>query len=65
MKKRKCCIHQCPDSVYFNMLLLNIYLSAIETLICRRGNSLIGSTCTSFGFEQNTRHDFQDTILNS
>ena len=33
-----------------------IYLSAIETLICRREKSLIRST--SFGFAQNTIHDF-------
>ena len=55
--------HGCPDSVYFNTLLLIIYLSAIETLICRREMSLIGST--SFGFAQNTIHDFQNTVLNS
>ena len=36
---------------YFNTLLFIIYLSAIETLICRREMSLIGST--SFGFAQN------------
>ena len=45
------------------MLLLIIYLSAIETHICHREMSLIGST--SFGFSQNTIHDFQNTILNS
>ena len=45
------------------MLLLIIYLSAIETLLCRREMSLIGST--SFGFAQNTIHDFQNTLLNS
>ena len=49
--------------VYFHTLLLFIYLSAIERLICRREMSLIGST--SFGFAQNTIHDFQNTVLNS
>ena len=34
-----------------------MYLSATERLICRREISLIGST--SFGFAQNTIHDFQ------
>ena len=57
MKKIKCCNHLCPDSVYFHMLLLISYLSAIEILTCRREISLIGST--SFGFAQNTIHDFQ------
>ena len=61
--KRKCCNHRCPDSVYFNTLLLIIYFSAIETLICPREMSLLGST--SFGFAQNTIHDFQNTLLNS
>ena len=63
MKKRKCCNHRCPDSVHFNAQLLIIYLSAIETLICQREMSLIGST--SFDFAQNTIHDFQNTVLNS
>ena len=40
-----------------------IYLSTIETLICRRETSLLGST--SFGFAQNMIHDFQNTLLNS
>ena len=62
-KNRKFCNHQCPDSVYFITLLLIIYLSAIETLICPRKISLIGST--SFGFAQNTIHDFQNTVVNS
>ena len=62
-EKGKCCNHRCPDSVYFNTLLLIIYLSAIETLVCRREMSLIGST--SFGFAQNTIYDFQNTVLNS
>ena len=63
MKKRKCCNHRCPDSVYFHTLLLIKYLSAIETLICRREMCLLGST--SFGFAQNTIHAFQNTVLNS
>ena len=54
MKKKKRCNHRCPDSVYFHTLLLFIYLSAIERLICRREMSLIGSTF--FGFAQNTMH---------
>ena len=62
-KKRQSCNHRCPDSVYFHTLLLIIYLSAIERLICRRNMSLIGSTF--FGFAQNTMHDFQNTILNA
>ena len=62
-QKRKCCNHRCSDSVYFNELLSVIYLSAIETLICRREMSLIGST--SFGFAQNTILDFQNAVLNS
>ena len=41
----------------------SIYLSATETLICRKEMSLIGST--SFSFAQNTIHDFQNTVLNS
>ena len=61
MKKEKSCNHRCPDSVYFHTLLLIIYLSAIERLICRREMSLIGST--SFGFAQNTMQDFQNTVL--
>ena len=40
-----------------------IYLSATETLICHREMNLLGST--SFGFAQNTIHDFQNTVLNS
>ena len=62
-EKTKFCNHRCPDSVYSNTLLLIVYLSAIETLICRREMGLIGST--SFGFAQNTLHDFQNTVLNS
>ena len=50
-KNRKCCNHQCSDSVYFKTLLLIIYLSTTKTLVCRRDTSLIGST--SFGFAQN------------
>ena len=45
------------------ILSLIIYLNAIERLICRREMSLIGST--SFGFAQNTMHDFKNTVLNS
>ena len=63
MKKRKCCNHRCPDSVNFHILLLISYVSAIETLACRREMSLTGST--SFGFAQNTIHYFQNTVLNS
>ena len=48
---------RCPDPVYFNTPLFIMYLSAIETLKCHRKLSLIGST--SFGFAQNTIHDFQ------
>ena len=55
--KRKCCNHRCRDSVYFHTLFFIIYLSAIETLICRREMSLKGST--SFGFAQNTIHDLK------
>ena len=62
-EKRKSCNHRCPDFVYFHTLLFIMYLSAIETLICRREMSLIGST--SFGFTQNTILDFQNTLLNS
>ena len=51
-----------PFSVYFNMLF-SCYLSAIETLICLREMSLIGSC--SFGFATNTIDDFQNTVLNS
>ena len=61
-EKRKCFSHLCPDSVYFHKLLLISYFSAsIESLICRREMSVIGST--SFGFAQNTIHDFQHTVL--
>ena len=63
MKKEKSCNHRCPDSIYFHTLLLIIYLSDIDRLNCRREMSLIGST--SFGFAQNTIHDFQNTVLNS
>ena len=62
-EKRKCCNHRFPGSVYFNTLFLIIYLSAIETLVSCRETSLIEST--SFGFAQNTIHDFQNTVLNS
>ena len=63
MKKRKSCNHRFPDSVYFHTLLFIIYLSDVERVICRREMSLIEST--SFGFAQNTMHDFQNTVLNS
>ena len=63
IEKRKSCNHRCPDFFYFHMLLLIIYLTAIERLICRREMSITGST--SFGFTQNTIHDFQNTVLNS
>ena len=63
IKKKECCNHRCHESVYFNTLLLIVYLSATDTLICRREMGLIGST--SFGFAQNTIHDFQNTVLNS
>ena len=35
----------------------------METVICRREMSLIGSS--SFSFAQNTVHDFQNTVVNS
>ena len=38
-------------------------MSTIKTLFCRREMSLIGSI--SSGFAQNTKHDFQNTVLNS
>ena len=47
--EKECCNHRCPVSVYFHTLLLSIYLSATETLTCRREMSLIGSTY--FGIE--------------
>ena len=62
-KIRKCCNYRCPDSVYFDTLLLIMYLTATETLICHREMSLIGST--SFGLAKNTIHDFQNMVLNS
>ena len=62
-EKRKSCNHQCPDFVYFHTLLLIVYLSAVERLICHREMTLIGST--SFGFAQNMIHDFENTVLNS
>ena len=62
-RKRKFYNHRCLDSVYFNMQLLIIYLSAIQTFVCRREMSLIGST--SLGFAQNAIRDFQSTVLNS
>ena len=38
-------------------------MSAIKTLICRREMNLTGPT--TFGFAQNTIHDFRNTLLNS
>ena len=62
-EKRKRCNYRYPDSVNFHTLLLIIYLSAIQRLICRREMSVIGSTF--LGFAQITTHDFQNTVLNS
>ena len=62
MKEMNLCIIA-PTERYFNRLLLNIYLSTIETLICHRKMSLIRST--SFGFAQNTVYEFQNTVLKS
>ena len=42
-KKRNCCNHPCPGSVYFNMMLIIIYLSATKTFICCRKMSLLPS----------------------
>ena len=47
----------------FTMLLLIIYFSNVETLVCRRELSLLGPTF--FDFAQNTMHDFQNTLINS
>ena len=44
-------------------IFIRCCFSAIERLIFRREISLKGST--SFGFAQNTIHDFQNTVLNS
>ena len=52
-----------PCFCLLSYAVLVTYLGAIETLICRREMSYIGST--SFGFAQNTIHDFQNTVLNS
>ena len=49
--------------ILFNTLLLIIYLSADERLICRKEMSLIWPT--AFSFAQNTIRDFQNTVLNS
>ena len=46
-----------------NTPFLMTYLSGIKYLFVMRKLSLIGST--SFGFAQNTIHDFQNTVLNS
>ena len=61
--KKECYNHLYPDSDYFNTLKLISYLSAMETLTCRREMSLLGST--SFGFAQSTIHDFQNTVSGS
>ena len=63
MKKESVAIIDALILFFFNTLLLIIYLSAIETLVCRREMSLIGST--TFGFAQNKIHNFQNTVLNS
>ena len=62
IKKESVAIINAMILFIFYTLLLIVHLSAIETLICRREMSLIGST--SFGFAQNTIHDFQNTVLN-
>ena len=49
-----------PYPVYFDTLLLIIYLSAIETLICDREVNF-----TSTDFAQTTIDDFRTTVLNS
>ena len=48
---------QCCKPVYFDTPLLVIFERCYGEL------SLIGST--SFGFAQNTLHDFSNTVLNS
>ena len=59
----KCCNHRCPDSVYFNTLLLIINLSSVETLDCRREMSLIGSTSFGFCTKYDTRFSKYDIEL--
>ena len=54
---------QFPNTAYFNSLLLIIYMGVLQTLICGREMSLMGST--SFSFAQNTIHDIRNTVLNS
>ena len=63
MKTERVAIIDALILFYFHTLLLIIYLSAIEKLICCREMSLIGST--SFGFAQDTMHNFQNIVLNS
>ena len=48
---------------WVNMLLLVIYLSVIGTHTCHREMGLTGSN--SFGFAENTVHDFENTVLKS
>ena len=50
--------------VFFYTLLLIVYLSIIETLFCRREIEF-NRGLTSFGFAQNTIHDFRNRVLNS
>ena len=45
------------------LLILYSVVNTIETVICSREINLIGST--SFGFAQNTIHDFENTVLES
>ena len=45
------------------MLLLVIYLSVTGTHTCHREMGLTGSN--SFGFAENTVHDFENTVLKS
>ena len=61
-EKRKCCNHRCPNPIYFNTLLLIVYLSYRKTYLSKR-NEFIGPT--SFSFAQNTIHNFQNKELNS
>ena len=63
MKKESVAIIEALILFILILLLLIIYLSVIETLISSKEMSIIRST--SFGFAQNTIHDFQNTILNS
>ena len=61
-KKEEYSYDWCPNPLYFNILLLIIYLSAIlKHLFVIQKLTFIGS----FGFAQNTLHDFQYIVLNS